>query len=141
MSNYIIGYRVKSPKTGKEHIYTIVTSYGATYCSESLANVYFGKNNKELQRHFEDAKRYVNGTRFIILGKGENAKKTNTSIMEEWRGGKLFITKVNSSKCEFELSPKPGQFVIAPTDSSGTVCLRCPVKRKTNKKKEVAQSD
>lgn len=133
MSNYLIGYKVKSPIDGKPTTLAICTSYGATFISDSVANVYFGKGNKELQRHFADAKKYVSGTRCITIGKGDKARKENTSIKSEWRGGRLFITKVNSSKCEFEVNPKPGRFILSPSDSSGTVCLRTPIKRKTKK--------
>lgn len=124
MKQYILGYKVKSPLSNSEELSTfgLSTHLGTPYLSENTLNVYFGKNNKQLQKNFADALLYVTGRRFF--------QKTDTSIAKAWRGGKVFITKVGSPKCEFKLSPKEGMLVITPSDFTETVCLRCPYKLK-----------
>ena len=113
MKQLFIGYKVN----GK--FYTVHTHLECPYLSQSMANIYFG-SSKMLNKDFELAKKYVTGS-YKILGRISRTKK-------EFRGGRLFISNVNSPDSEIDLTDK----AIFPTDSTRTVALRKEYKLKSN---------
>jgi hypothetical protein len=87
--------------------FSVCTHLGKPYLTTDMVNVYF--DEEALLKDYKMAIELIQGR----------------YIKPEWRGGRLFISSLNSSKCNFILAVKP-----SPSNFDKTVSLRTPYRLK-----------